>query len=110
MITLRRDRRRLLVEHMARFAAVGILGIAWGPVSVEAQPYAYVTNSSTDDVSVIDVATNAVVARVAVGRSPIGAAISLAIPSDGSLTNPPPRATTAKSKLSLPVPNGEPIR
>ncbi len=42
------------------------------PTSLHAAPFAYITNQGSHDVSVIDLASQAVVATVAVGRSPAG--------------------------------------
>ena len=41
---------------------------------LHAAPFAYITNQGSHDVSVIDLATDAVVATVPVGRGPAGAA------------------------------------
>jgi YVTN family beta-propeller protein len=41
-----------------------------------AAPFAYITNAGSDNVSVIDTATNAVVATIPVGVSPTGVAVS----------------------------------
>src|SRR5689334_19448933 len=56
---------------MARFfcAAAWMLLAAAG---AQAAPFAYITNQGSHDVSVIDLASQAVVATVAVGRSPAG--------------------------------------
>lgn len=42
------------------------------PAGLHAAPFAYITNQGSHDVSVIDLASQAVVATVAVGRSPAG--------------------------------------
>jgi YVTN family beta-propeller protein len=42
----------------------------------EAAPFAYVANESSNTVSVIDTATNAVVATVTVGGLPLGVAVT----------------------------------
>ena len=44
--------------------------------TASAQPYAYVTNNGSDNVSVIGISTNTVVATVAVGSEPSGVAVS----------------------------------
>ncbi len=44
--------------------------------SASAAPFAYITNSSTNDVSVIDVATNSIVATVHMDLGPAGVAVS----------------------------------
>jgi len=54
---------------LVAFLVVGLTAAAG------AAPFAYVTNSSDHTVSVIDVATNAVVATLAVGRSPWGVVV-----------------------------------
>ncbi|MEV6183330.1 YncE family protein, partial [Streptomyces sp. NPDC052015] len=49
------------------------------PVRVAITPdgsHAYVTNSASDDVSVIDTATNTVTTTIPVGDSPVGVAIA----------------------------------
>jgi YVTN family beta-propeller protein len=46
------------------------------PALAEIQEFAYVTNSASDTVSVIDTATNTVVATIAVGDNPQGVAVS----------------------------------
>src|SRR5215471_7070473 len=56
--------------------SLGLLGVMLGSTSAEAQPFAYVTNSLSNTVSVIDMATNTVVATVPVGIEPIGVAIT----------------------------------
>src|SRR5205807_10265899 len=55
------------------FAAV--LGLSAG-VGANAAPFAYIPNASGNNVSVIDTATNAIVATVGVGDRPYGAAVS----------------------------------
>src|SRR5262249_1410984 len=51
-----------------RALSLGLLGVMLGSTPAEAKPFAYVTNSTSDTVSVIDTATNTVVATVPVGR------------------------------------------
>src|SRR5262249_33737345 len=58
-----------------RALSLGLLGVMLGSTPAEAQPFAYVTNSGSNTVSVIDTATNTVVANVPV-VSPIGVAIT----------------------------------
>jgi YVTN family beta-propeller protein len=53
--------------------AVGLLA---GPLTAHAEPFAYVANFSDDTVSVIDTASNTVIATVAVGSTPSGVAIT----------------------------------
>lgn len=62
-----------------RLEILGLLIIIWMVMSstpVEARPFAYVTNSSSQSVSVIDTATNAVVDTIPVGANPTGVAIT----------------------------------
>ena len=54
-------------------AAVFLLSLA-SARAASAAPFAYIANSSSDSVSVIDVATGAIVATVPVGRAPHGVA------------------------------------
>jgi len=53
-----------------------LLGIALLAVPAQAQTFAYVTNSSSSSVSVIDTATNAVTATIEVEGRPIGVAFT----------------------------------
>ena len=52
----------------------GVLCLAL-PGQATAQPFAYITNGFSDNVSVIDTATNTVVATVPVGNDPCGVAV-----------------------------------
>lgn len=45
-------------------------------VSASAAPFAYVTNQASNNVSVIDLATNKTVATVPVGKAPAGVAVN----------------------------------
>ena len=59
------------LSHAARclrFCAAILLVLAG---TAHAAPFAYITNQSSDTVSVIDTATNTVVATVAVGDNPV---------------------------------------
>ena len=59
------------------FLALLIFGMTLGTNPVEAQPFAYVANSASNNVSVIDTATNMVVGPpIPVGTDPIGVAIT----------------------------------
>src|ERR1700739_4288068 len=63
------------------FAALGatlalILAVSLAAAPAEAQPFAYVTNFISNDVSVIDTTTNMVVARIPVGYRPQGVAVT----------------------------------
>lgn len=57
-----------------RFSAV-ILSVFAG--TAQAAPFAYIPNQTSNTVSVIDIATNNVVATVAVGTVPFGVAVNL---------------------------------
>jgi len=46
--------------------------------AIQAAPFAYIANSGSNSVSVIDTATNTVVATVGVGSAPIGVAANAA--------------------------------
>src|SRR5262249_42188023 len=59
-----------------RALSLGLLGVMLGSIPAEAKPFAYVTNSGSGTVSVIDTATNTVVATVGVGGDPRGVAIT----------------------------------
>src|SRR5262244_2845507 len=59
-----------------RALSLGLLGVMLGSTPAEAKPFAYVTNSASNTVSVIDTATNTVVATVPVGSVPLGVAIT----------------------------------
>jgi YVTN family beta-propeller protein len=52
------------------------MGIGLGTATAQAQTRAYVTNENSNTVSVIDIATNTVVATIPVGEVPIGVAIT----------------------------------
>src|SRR4029077_10615670 len=52
------------------------MGLGLGAPPIQAQTRAYVTNSEDNTVSVIDTATNTVVATVPVGVNPYGIAIT----------------------------------
>jgi len=53
-----------------------ILVMLFTPLTARAQTFAYVANSNSNSVSVIDISTNAVVATVPVGIEPVGVAIT----------------------------------
>jgi YVTN family beta-propeller protein len=55
---------------------LSLLLVAAGSLTAEAAPFAYVTNSNSGDVSVIDTATQTVVATVPVGAAPRGVAVT----------------------------------
>src|SRR5262249_30349888 len=59
-----------------RALSLGLLGVMLGSIQAEAKPFAYVTNLGSGTVSVIDTATNTVVATVPVGFAPRGVAIT----------------------------------
>ncbi len=54
---------------------LALLGLVWSGPAVAA-PFAYITNSGTNDVSVIDTATNVVTVTVPVGIGPFGVAVN----------------------------------
>lgn len=49
-----------------------------GGTAAQAAPFAYITNVASNDVSVVDLASNTVTATVPVGTTPIGVAVNLA--------------------------------
>src|SRR5438132_10937193 len=51
------------------------MGVGLGTATAQAQTRAYVTNAADSTVSVIDTATNTVVATIPVGQTPFGVAI-----------------------------------
>src|SRR3990172_2459907 len=53
-----------------------VLFILLGTPAVQAAPFAYITNSNSNNVSVIDTATNTVVATVVAGSGPNGVAVN----------------------------------
>ncbi len=53
-----------------------LLGMSFGSIPVQAQNFAYVTNLTSDYVSVIAVSSNTVVDSVAVGNGPNNVAIT----------------------------------
>lgn len=59
-----------------RFAVMRLLALISTAVPAAAQPFAYVANLGSDDVTVIDTASNTVVATIAVGSDPDGVAVS----------------------------------
>ena len=62
---------------MALFAALA-MGLGLLVMPAEAAPFAYIANASSGTVSVIDMATNTVVATVPVGGFPSGIAFACA--------------------------------
>ena len=63
------------------------MGLGLGTATAQAQTRAYVTNDGSNTVSVIDTATNTVVATIPVGLLPTGVAIT-----------PAPQAPTSKEQ------------
>jgi YVTN family beta-propeller protein len=55
---------------------LGLLGMALWAMPAAAAPFVYVTNDASNTVSVLDTATNTVVATVPVGFQPAGVAIT----------------------------------
>lgn len=72
----RKFRFELLVCWTTRSWWSALLLVTVGAVAAEAAPFAYVTNSSSGDVSVIDTATSTVVGTVPVGAGPRGVAVT----------------------------------
>jgi YVTN family beta-propeller protein len=60
--------RNVYFEKLPHVALIAALAVA--SVSAQAAPFAYISNITTNDVSVIDIATNTVVATVPVGGHP----------------------------------------
>ena len=56
--------------------AIAAMALALGIWPAEAAPFAYVTDNGSNSVSVIDTATNTVMATVPVGNNPVGVAIT----------------------------------
>jgi YVTN family beta-propeller protein len=63
---------------LGRFAACAVLALIFGlgAPPAKAAPFAYVANHDSNNVSVIDTATNKVVATIPVGHSPNGIAVT----------------------------------
>ncbi len=71
--------KRLINLKVARTLAIGLVAaLVLGGMagSAGAAPYAYITNSQSSTVSVIDTATNTVTATVPVGTYPSGVAVN----------------------------------
>jgi YVTN family beta-propeller protein len=69
--------RRLSLRAVIALWGLVLLGGVLGAPSAQAQSFAaYITNSGSNTVSVIDTATNMVVATVAVGLFPSGVAVT----------------------------------
>jgi YVTN family beta-propeller protein len=71
-----RSRFAAITLAWLRALSLGLLGVMLGSTLAEAKPFAYVTNAGANTVSVIDTATNTVVATVPVGFSPSLVAIT----------------------------------
>ena len=68
---------RMIGQHLSIMLFVLLsMGVGLGTVTVQAQTRAYVTNGGDNTVSVIDTATNTVVATIPVGQFPFGVAIT----------------------------------
>jgi YVTN family beta-propeller protein len=65
----------MMIRTLARFTVLCFVAIAV-PYTADAAPFAYITNSASNSVSVIDVATNTVIATIPVGSEPYGVAVS----------------------------------
>lgn len=68
-------RIRALVAALAVVASALVVVVGAAPASAATVIRAYVTNFSSDTVSVIDTASNTVVATIGVGNGPIGVAV-----------------------------------
>jgi YVTN family beta-propeller protein len=66
---------RTIKLHLPKFMFLLLL-IAALPIAIFAQPYAYVSNVSGNNVSVVNTANNTVVATIPVGASPNGVAVA----------------------------------
>ena len=62
--------------RLASFSCLLILGVLFGMGATHAAPFAYISNFGSSTVSVIDIATNIVVATVPVGAGPVGVAVN----------------------------------
>src|ERR1700736_3417162 len=76
---------------MALFAIVLAMGLALAACPAEAAPFAYVANEHSNTVSVIDTATNTLVATIPVGTIPFAVAVTpngkrVYVTNDGSNT------------------------
>ncbi len=72
-----KDRKRGLWDWtFAALCAVLAMGLGLMASPAEAAPFAYVANANSNNVSVIDTATNSVVATVPLGFSPAGVAVT----------------------------------
>lgn len=95
---------------LASFLTVLIVLLIY-PVSALAQPFAYVANENTDDVSVIDTATNMVVATIPVGVDPRNLAITpdgtRVYVSDINIDNVSVIDTVTNMVVGPPIPVGE---
>ena len=72
MTNLTQKSSRLFVGAGVRVVTLALFLAVFGASAAPAQTRAYVTNNGDNTVSVIDTATNTVVATVAVGASPSG--------------------------------------
>jgi YVTN family beta-propeller protein len=66
---------RFMKLSVALLCVSAVLGLLLPAPAAHATPFAYITNNSSNNVSVIDTANNAVVATVAVGANPTGVAV-----------------------------------
>ncbi len=60
---------KALKKNLTLACVVLLFGMSFGTIPAQAQTFAYVTNQSPSDVSVIATASNTVVATVAVGNN-----------------------------------------
>jgi YVTN family beta-propeller protein len=87
------DKRRLslLARGFAALCAALMLELIFSASMAEAAPFAYVTNHFSNSVSVIDTASNTVVATVPVGVIPLGLPL-------------PPMGNTSMLRIRAPIP------
>ena len=66
------------------FLLVLFIGVGFGSLPASAGYYAYVANNNSNDVSVIDTATNTVVATIALSLDEVGQPMGVAVSPDGT--------------------------
>ncbi len=67
---------KALFGRLAHLCFLGLLAATLGPTPAVAAPFAYITNETSGDVSVIDTATNTEGATITVEKRPFGVAIT----------------------------------
>ena len=76
MLSLKR--KVLKAMYLSLTVMVTFLFLSFLAQDIEAAPFAYITNSGSNNISVIDTATNTVVATVPVGILPYGVSVNTA--------------------------------